>query len=77
MVVAEVDGNGMYYRTGCNRIKYIYFVEIKDIYLNVDKKVEILYKNGRILTVSMEITDDEKMEFISLVKKNLIKKSFK
>ncbi|MBD8349515.1 hypothetical protein [Dysgonomonas sp. HGC4] len=77
MVVAEVDENGLYYLTRLNNIKYTYFVEIKEIYLNVDKKIKVLYKNGKNLSISLEISDDEKMEFISLVKKNLIKKGVK
>lgn len=71
MVVAEVDENSLYYLTKLNNIKYVYFVELKEIYLNVDKKIKVLYKNGRNLSISLEISDDEKMEFISLVKRIL------
>lgn len=77
MVVAEVDENSLYYLTKFNNIKYVYFVEIKEIYLNVDKRIKILHKNGRSLFISLEVSDDEKMEFVSLVKKNLIKKGVK
>lgn len=71
MVVAGVDENGLYYLTKLNNIKYVYFVELKEIYLNVDKKIKVLSKNGRNLSISLEISDDEKMEFISLVKRIL------
>lgn len=73
MVIAEVDENGMYYLNLYNNIKYIYFVEIKDIYL----KIEIIHKNGRTQTVSIAISNEEKAEYVSLVKKNLIKKGIK
>ncbi len=53
-------------------MRCIYFLEIKDIYLNVAKKTEVIQNVDNILILLLDSSLNDQVEYMSIIKKNLI-----
>ena len=53
-------------------IRCIYFLEIKDIYLNVEKNIEVIQNVDNVLNLLLDHSLNNQVEYVSIVKKNLI-----
>ncbi len=62
----------MYYLGRYNMMRCIYFLEIKDIYLNVAKKTEVIQNVDNILILLLDSSLNDQVEYMSIIKKNLI-----
>ena len=64
----------MYYPNRYNTMRCIYFPEIKDIYLNIEKKIEVIQNVDNVLILLLDPSLNDQDEYVSIVKKNLIEK---
>lgn len=62
----------MYYLGRYNMMRCIYFLEIKDIYLNVAKETEVIQNVDNILILLLDSSLNDQVEYMSIIKKNLI-----
>lgn len=74
MFVLESDENEMYYLNTYNMMSCIYFLEIKNIYLNVEKNMEVIQNVDNVLNLLLYHSLNDQIEHASIVKRNLIKK---
>lgn len=64
----------MYYPNRYNMMRCIYILEIKDIYLNIEKKIEVIQNVDNVLILLLDPSLNDQDEYVSIVKKNLIEK---
>ncbi len=55
-------------------MRCIYILEIKDIYLNIEKKIEVIQNVDNVLILLLDPSLNDQDEYVSIVKKNLIEK---